>query len=111
MACHEHSQSDEMPVWLREVATGGRDTKGFCGPRRDRIQDGWQRECRGHQDPALTYRDPDLGDDTGVRIAALFTTMPVRGANYNLGPLFGLATIRFSYSTPQSMRILFSVRV
>ena len=42
----------------------------LCGSRRDRVRDGWQRECRGHQDPALTYRDPDLGNDTGVRIAA-----------------------------------------
>ena len=89
---------------------GGRT---LCGSRRDRVRDGWQRECRGHQDPALTCRDPDLGDDTGVRIAAFnpFTTMPVRGVNYDLGPLFGLATIRISYSTPQSMRILYSVRV
>ena len=49
---------------------------------------------------------------TPARYAAFnpFTTTPVRGVNYDLGPLFGLATSRFAYTTPQSMRILFGVR-
>jgi hypothetical protein len=49
---------------------------------------------------------------TPARFAAFnpLTTTPVRGVNYDLGPLFGLATSRFAYTTPQSMRIVFGVR-
>jgi hypothetical protein len=49
---------------------------------------------------------------TPARFAAFnpFTTAPVRGVNYDLGPIFGLATSRFAYTTPQSMRLLFGVR-
>lgn len=39
-----------------------------------------------------------------------FTTTPVRGTNWNLGPNFGRAISRFAYTTPQSMRISFGVR-
>ena len=48
---------------------------------------------------------------SGSRPLTRCTTMPVRGANYDLGPLFGLATIRSSTTTPQQKPILFSVRV
>jgi hypothetical protein len=49
---------------------------------------------------------------TPARFAAFnpFTTTPVRGVNYDLGPIFGLATNRFAWTTPQSVRILFGVR-
>jgi hypothetical protein len=49
---------------------------------------------------------------TPARFAAFnpFTTTPVQGVNYDLGPIFGLATSRFAYTTPQSVRVLFGVR-
>ncbi len=39
-----------------------------------------------------------------------FTTTPVRGVNWDLGPTFGQATSRFAYTTPQSVRVSFGVR-
>jgi outer membrane receptor protein involved in Fe transport len=39
-----------------------------------------------------------------------FTTTPVQGVNWNLGPNFGRATSRFAYTTPQSVRLSFGVR-
>ena len=39
-----------------------------------------------------------------------FTTAPVRGTNWDLGPNFGRAISRFAYTTPQSMRVSFGVR-
>lgn len=39
-----------------------------------------------------------------------FTTVPVRGTNWDLGPVFGQAVSRFAYTTPQSMRLSFGVR-
>jgi len=39
-----------------------------------------------------------------------FTTTPVQGVNWDYGPIFGLATSRFAYTTPQSARITFGVR-
>ena len=39
-----------------------------------------------------------------------FTTTPVQGVNWNLGPNFGRAVNRFAYTTPQSMRLSFGVR-
>ena len=49
---------------------------------------------------------------TPARFAAFnpFLSTPVRGVNYELGPIFGLATSRFAYTTPQSARISFGVR-
>jgi outer membrane receptor for ferrienterochelin and colicin len=49
---------------------------------------------------------------TPARFAAFnpFTTMPVRGVNWDLGPIFGLPVSRFAYTTPQSMRLSFGVR-
>ena len=49
---------------------------------------------------------------TPARFAAFnpFTTTPVQGVNWDLGPIFGLATSRFAYTTPQSARITFGVR-
>ena len=49
---------------------------------------------------------------TPARFAAFdpFVTTPVRGVNYDLGPIFGLATSRFAWTTPQSARITFGVR-
>jgi hypothetical protein len=38
-----------------------------------------------------------------------FTTTPVQGVNWNLGPNFGRAVSRFAYTTPQSMRLSFGV--
>src|SRR5262245_51532670 len=39
-----------------------------------------------------------------------FTTTPVRGTNWDLGPNFGRAVSRFAYTTPQSLRVSFGVR-
>jgi hypothetical protein len=39
-----------------------------------------------------------------------FTTTPVQGVNWNLGPNFGRAVSRFAYTTPQSVRMSFGVR-
>jgi outer membrane receptor for ferrienterochelin and colicin len=39
-----------------------------------------------------------------------FTTTPVQGVNWNLGPNFGRAVSRFAYTTPQSVRVSFGVR-
>jgi hypothetical protein len=39
-----------------------------------------------------------------------FTTTPVQGVNWDYGPIFGLATNRFAYTTPQSARVTFGVR-
>ena len=49
---------------------------------------------------------------TPARFAAFdpFTTTPARGANWDLGPIFGLATSRFAWTTPRSARITFGVR-
>jgi hypothetical protein len=49
---------------------------------------------------------------TPARFAAFnpFTTAPVRGVNWDLGPTFGQAVSRFAYTTPQSMRLSFGVR-
>jgi outer membrane receptor protein involved in Fe transport len=49
---------------------------------------------------------------TPARFAAFnpFTTVPVRGVNWDLGPTFGQATSRFAYTTPQSLRLSFGVR-
>jgi hypothetical protein len=49
---------------------------------------------------------------TPARFAAFnpFTTVPVRGVNWDLGPTFGQAVNRFAYTTPQSIRVSFGVR-
>jgi len=49
---------------------------------------------------------------TTARLTAFnpFTTTPVRGVNWDLGPTFGQALNRFAYTTPQSMRLSFGVR-
>jgi hypothetical protein len=49
---------------------------------------------------------------TPARFAAFnpFTTTPVQGTNWDLGPVFGQATSRFAYTTPQSLRLSFGVR-
>jgi hypothetical protein len=39
-----------------------------------------------------------------------FTTTPVQGVNWDLGPNFGRAVSRFAYTTPQSVRVSFGVR-
>jgi hypothetical protein len=39
-----------------------------------------------------------------------FTTAPVQGANWALGPNFGTALNRFAYTTPREMRVSFGVR-
>ncbi len=39
-----------------------------------------------------------------------FTSTPVRGVNWDLGPTFGQAANRFAYTTPQSLRLSFGVR-
>jgi hypothetical protein len=39
-----------------------------------------------------------------------FTTVPVRGVNWDLNPNFGRAVNRFAYTTPQSARVSFGVR-
>ena len=39
-----------------------------------------------------------------------FTTTPVRGTNWDLGPNFGKAANRFGYTTPRTFRMSFGVR-
>jgi outer membrane receptor for ferrienterochelin and colicin len=39
-----------------------------------------------------------------------FTTTPVRGVNWDYGPLFGQALNRFAYTTPRTIRMSFGVR-
>ena len=39
-----------------------------------------------------------------------FTTTPVRGVNWDYGPLFGKALNRFAYTSPRTVRISFGVR-
>jgi len=39
-----------------------------------------------------------------------FTTVPVRGVNWDYNPNFGKAVSRFAYTTPQSARVSFGVR-
>ncbi len=39
-----------------------------------------------------------------------FTTQPVQGVNYALGPNFGKALNRFAYTTPRQLRISFGIR-
>jgi hypothetical protein len=39
-----------------------------------------------------------------------FTTTPVLGTNYALGPKFGQALNRFAYTTPRALRISFGIR-
>jgi hypothetical protein len=53
-----------------------------------------------------------LTPGTTARFAAFnpFTTTPVRGVNWDLGPNFGRAVSRFAYTTPQAVRVSFGVR-
>ena len=39
-----------------------------------------------------------------------FTTTPVRGVNWDYGPVFGQALTRFAYTTPRTLRLSFGVR-
>jgi hypothetical protein len=39
-----------------------------------------------------------------------FTTTPVQGTNWALGPKFGQALNRFAYTTPRQIRVSFGVR-
>ncbi len=49
---------------------------------------------------------------TASRFAAFnpFTTTPVRGVNWDYGPVFGQALNRFAYTTPRTLRLSFGVR-
>ena len=49
---------------------------------------------------------------TASRYAAFnpFTTTPVRGVNWDYGPVFGTALNRFAYTTPRTFRMSFGVR-
>ena len=49
---------------------------------------------------------------TASRFAAFnpFTTTPVRGVNWDYGPLFGTAASRFAYTTPRTVRLSFGIR-
>ncbi len=49
---------------------------------------------------------------TSSRFAAFdpFATTPVRGVNYDYGPLFGTPVSRFGYTTPRTIRMSFGVR-
>ena len=53
-----------------------------------------------------------LTPGTTARFAAFnpFTTTPVRGTNWDLGPNFGRAVSRFGYTTPQAIRLSLGVR-
>ena len=46
-----------------------------------------------------------FGNDGGA-----FTTTPVQGTNWALGPNFGTALNRFAYTTPRELRVSFGVR-
>jgi hypothetical protein len=39
-----------------------------------------------------------------------FTTTPVRGVNWDYGPVFGTALNRFAYTTPRTVRMSFGLR-
>jgi len=39
-----------------------------------------------------------------------FTTAPVQGVNWNLGPNFGTATNRTAYTSPRTFRLTFGIR-
>jgi hypothetical protein len=39
-----------------------------------------------------------------------FTTTPVQGTNWTIGPTFGQALNRFAYTTPRELRLSFGVR-
>jgi hypothetical protein len=39
-----------------------------------------------------------------------FTTQPVQGTNWALGPNFGTALNRFAYTTPRALRLSFGIR-
>jgi len=39
-----------------------------------------------------------------------FTTTPLQGTNWALGPKFGQALNRFAYTTPRQIRVSFGVR-
>jgi len=49
---------------------------------------------------------------TASRYAAFdpFTTTPVRGVNWDYGPIFGQAVSRFAYTTPRTFRMSFGLR-
>jgi len=49
---------------------------------------------------------------TPARFAAFnpFTTTPVRGVNWDYGPVFGTALNRFAYTTPRTVRMSFGLR-
>jgi outer membrane receptor protein involved in Fe transport len=49
---------------------------------------------------------------TASRFAAFdpFTTTPVRGVNWDYGPIFGQASSRFAYTTPRTIRMSFGLR-
>jgi hypothetical protein len=49
---------------------------------------------------------------TAARYAAFdpFTTTPVRGVNWDYGPIFGQAVNRFGYTTPRTFRMSFGLR-
>lgn len=49
---------------------------------------------------------------TAARYAAFdpFTTTPVRGVNWDYGPIFGQAINRFGYTTPRTFRMSFGLR-
>ena len=50
---------------------------------------------------------------TASRFAAFnpFTTTPVRGVNWDYGPVFGTAVNRFAYTTPRTVRMSFGREV
>jgi hypothetical protein len=39
-----------------------------------------------------------------------FTTTPVQGVNWDLGPAFGTAVNRFAFTSPREFRVTFGVR-
>jgi hypothetical protein len=53
-----------------------------------------------------------LSPGTTSRFAAFdpFTTTPVRGVNWDYGPLFGQASNRFAWTTPRTFRMSFGLR-
>ena len=54
-----------------------------------------------------------LNNSTNAATYAMFnpfTTTPVQGTNWALGPNFGKALNRFAYTTPRELRLSFGVR-
>ena len=70
-----------------------------------------RRQRRRRQPAAPRHHRADARDDrVPLRRFNPFTTTPVRGVNWDYGPVFGTAVNRFGYTTPRTVRMSFGVR-